>query len=249
MRLSVRLNLSLVAGVTLVSMGIALYETQSETSGLRRDLERQAALLAESLEKSAAPLMAPVSPEPLQVLVNAFQNRQRLAGVAIYNAQAQPIAASSGLAARLGESPHAYLHSRFFRSHGQLMHVYALPIAVNGAPAGTLAIFHDAAYIESRQRALWKNALTGLAMQAALIICVTLLILQCSLRRPLKRLTQWMGDVRRARRTSPIHCVRRFRGRRKLHCRISRVTQMISAACMASPVSAFFQSARCRDSI
>src|SRR5579885_3390565 len=197
MRLSVRLNLSLVAGVTLVSVGIALYQTQSETSALRRDLERHAALLAESLEKSAAPLMAPVSPAPLQVLVNAFQNRQRLAGVAIYNEQAQPIAASSGLAARLEEPPRAYLHSRFFRSRGQLMHVYALPVVVNGAPAGTLALFHDAAYIEARQRALWKNALTGLAMQAALIICLTLLILQWSLRRPLRRLTQWLGEVRR----------------------------------------------------
>src|SRR5215469_3932984 len=151
MRLSVRLSLSLIAGVTLVSLGIALYQTQAETSVLRRDLERQAALLAESLEKSAAPLIAGPSPEALQVLVNAFQNRQRLAGVAIYNAQGYPIAVSSDLGARLGESPRQFGHSRFFRARSQLMHVYELPITLNGAPGGTLAIFNDAAYIESRQ--------------------------------------------------------------------------------------------------
>src|SRR5579863_4679398 len=105
MRLSVRLNLSLVAGVTLVSLAIALYQTQSETIGLKRDLERQASLLAESLEKSAAPLVAAQSAGALKLLVDGFQNRQRLAGVAVYNAQGQPIAVSSDLAARLGRQP------------------------------------------------------------------------------------------------------------------------------------------------
>lgn len=198
MRLSIRLNLSLIAGVTLVSLGIALYQTQSETIALKRDLERQAALLAESLEKSAAPLMADPSSESLQLLADAFQNRQRLAGVAIYNADRQPIAVSSDLAARLGGPPHVF-HAKpqsgggeFFRARGELMHVYELAVS-----DGTLAIFHDAGYIVSRERALWKNALTGLAVQAAFIICVTLLILQWSLRRPLRRLTEWLREVRR----------------------------------------------------
>ena len=195
MRLSVRLNLSLVAGVTLVTLGIALYQTQSETTSLKRDLDRQAAILAESLEKSATPLIT--DPSALQLLVNAFQNRQRLAGVAVYNSAGQPVAISSDLAARLGGPPHPFLHSKFFRARGQLMHVFELPITFNGTAGGTLDIFHDAQYIEARQRTLWKNALTGLAVQAALIICVTLLILQWSLRRPLKRLTEWMREVRR----------------------------------------------------
>ena len=69
MRLSVRLNLSLIAGVTLVSLAIALYQTKSETRGLKRDLERQAVELAESFEKSAEPLMAKQSATDLKRLV------------------------------------------------------------------------------------------------------------------------------------------------------------------------------------
>jgi alpha,alpha-trehalose-phosphate synthase [UDP-forming] len=198
MRLSVRLNLSLVAGVTLVSIGIALYQTQSEAVGLKRDLERQAAVLGESLEQSAVPLITAPSPAPLQKLVNAFQSHQRLAGVAVYNAEGQPIAVSTDLAARLGSEPHLFHgktqnggYGRFFRARRKLMHVFELTI-----PEGTVAIFHDAAYIDARELTLWKNALTGVAVQAALIICVTLLILQWSLRRPLKRLTEWMREVR-----------------------------------------------------
>src|SRR5215472_11349809 len=132
MRLSVRLNLSLIAGVTLVSLGIALYETQNERSGLKRDLERQATMLAASLEKSAAPLVATHAVRPLQKLVDRFENDQRLAGVAVYDDRGLALAVSSDLGARLGRQPlpTAMEHwsqggsGQFFRTNGRLMHVY-----------------------------------------------------------------------------------------------------------------------------
>src|SRR5438445_12051457 len=105
MRLSVRLNFSLVAGVTLVSLAIALYQAQSETHSLKRDLEHQAALLADSLEKSAAPLVASQSGRQLKWLVDRFQNDKRLSGVAIFNAEGEPLAISAGLAERIGHAP------------------------------------------------------------------------------------------------------------------------------------------------
>src|SRR5579883_1028500 len=209
MRLSVRLNLSLIAGVALVSLAIALYETQSERSGLKRDLERQAVVVAESLEKSAAPLVATRATSSLQWLVDRFQNYQRLAGVAIYDENGQPLAVTPDLPARIGRpaEPVARNHwsqggiGEFFRANGisnhTLIHVYELPIREGSATIGALAIYHDAGYIESRQAAVWRHALTGLAVQTALIVCVTLLILQWSLRRPLARLTHWLAEVRR----------------------------------------------------
>src|SRR5581483_4994706 len=85
MRLSVRLNLSLIAGVAIVSLGIALYEAQSERSALRRDLERQAIVVAESLEKAVSPLVANEATGALQSVVDRFQNHQRLAGIAVFD--------------------------------------------------------------------------------------------------------------------------------------------------------------------
>src|SRR5712692_6006252 len=132
MRLSVRLNLSLVAGVTIVSLGIALYQTQSETRALKRDLERHAVELAESLEKSAAPLLASHSLGELQQMVDRFQNHERLAGVAIYDPEGRPIAITSELATRLasGPSPVAPIKWRdggsgeFFHAGREPMHVF-----------------------------------------------------------------------------------------------------------------------------
>jgi trehalose-6-phosphate synthase len=210
MRLSVRLNLSLVAGVAIVSLATALYQTQSETRALERDLERQAVVLAETLDKSAAPLVASQSSAELQWLVDRFQNHQRLAGVAVYNAQGEPIAVTADLAARLGHEPAPMARAswsegglgKFFRAgpdpaNQTLVHVYEAPVRSGSSVMGALAIFHDASYIQARRAETWKRVFTGLVVQTALIVCVTLLILHWSLQRPLARLTHWLGELRR----------------------------------------------------
>ena len=203
MRLSVRLNLSLIAGVTIVSLAIALYQTRSETRGLQRDLERQSAELAESLEKSAEPLVVSHAAAELQTLVDRFQNRQRLAGVAIYDSEGRPVAVSADLEARLDGSPSPIPRAKwqeggsgkFLTIGSEPIHVWELPIQIGPVMIGALAIFHDDGYIQARETALWKRALTGVAVQTLLIVCVTMLILRWSLRRPLARLTLWLREV------------------------------------------------------
>ncbi|PYT17345.1 MAG: trehalose-6-phosphate synthase [Acidobacteria bacterium] len=204
MRLSVRLNFSLIIGVTLVSLALALYQAQSETRGLKRDLERHSFELAETLEKSASPLVANHAAVELQRLVDHFQNRQRVAGVAVYDDRGNALAITSDLATRLGSNTPPVAQAalrengagKFFRLGEQRMHVFELPIKAGATVIGALAIFHDVAYISARQAATWKHALAGLAVQTALIVCVTLLILRWSLGEPLARLTQWLHEVR-----------------------------------------------------
>ena len=203
MRLSVRLNFSLVAGVTIVSLALAVYQTRSETQVLKRDLEHQAADEAESLEKSAASLVASHSDRELQQLVDRFQNHERLVGIAVYGMDGKPLAITSNLASRLAHDPPQVQfgrrtsgYSEFFASGGSSMHVFDLPVKLGATIIGTLAIFHDASYIHARELALWRHALMGVAVQTALIVSVTLLILRWSLRRPLTRLTQWLREVR-----------------------------------------------------
>ena len=87
MRLTIRLNLCLILAVGGVSLAFALCQTQSEMHGLRRDLDRQSAVLAEGLEKSAEPLVAAHSNGELQKLADRFKDHERLAGVAMYDPQ------------------------------------------------------------------------------------------------------------------------------------------------------------------
>src|SRR5580704_6843473 len=101
MRLSVRLNLSLVAGVAIVTLFIAAYQARSETSGWKRDLDHRAALMSASLAQRVTPLRvfraAAETGEQLPALITRFQTQQDLAGIVIYDAQGEPVAQTSGL--------------------------------------------------------------------------------------------------------------------------------------------------------
>ena len=200
-----RLTLSLAAGVALVSLALALYQAHAERRGLRRELERRALLAVESLEKSAAPLVQANSTRALDALIVQFQDHERLVGVAVYDVQQQPLAATTGFqnppaptvaALRLALHP-ARPNGAFFRLSGKTMHLEAIPIAGDPAPLGSVAILQDAGYIDAQEMSLWLRALAGVAAQTLMIVCATLLILRWSLRRPLRRLEKWLGDLRR----------------------------------------------------
>ena len=187
-----------------MSLAFALYQTQSEVHGLRRDLDRQSAVLAESLEKSAAPLMTSHSYRDLQRLADRFKDHERLAGVAMYDPQDRPLAITGQLAARLSELPDVVDHAakqgvaagEYFQTAGGLMHVFALPLSDDTGSLGALAVFHDAAFIESQSADTLRRALASVAIQTLLIVPVTLLVLRWGLGQPIERLARWLGDLR-----------------------------------------------------
>jgi trehalose 6-phosphate synthase len=182
-----------------------LYQAQAERRGSRRELERRGRMVAESLEKSATPLVQASSTSALQRLVVQFQNHERLAGVAVYDAQGKPLAITSGVEEMRAAGAGAWRRAlqpgggngAFFPWDGKSMHVVALPISGEAGPAGSLAIFQDAGYIDAQEASLWRRALAGVAVQALMIVGATLLFLRWSLRRPLARLEKWLGDLRR----------------------------------------------------
>ena len=207
-RLSFRLNLCLIFAVGGVSLAFALYQTQNEMHGLRRDLDRQSAVLAESLEKSAEPLVAAHSYRDLQRLADRFKDHERLAGVAMYDPQDRPLAitaescrAASASCPRWWITPPSKAPRRasISRPAGGLMHVFALPLSGDAGTLGALAVFHDAAFIESQSADTLRRALASVAIQTLLIVPVTLLVLRWGLGQPIERLAGWLGDLRTGR--------------------------------------------------
>jgi sensor histidine kinase regulating citrate/malate metabolism len=186
MRLSVRLSFLVVVGVALVTLTLAAFQIQSAQLGLRRDLERHALELAESLDKAAAPLIINHSDRELQRLVDRFQDNEGLAGVAIYDAQNTPLAVTSKLASRLTEIPDAVMRAaqqgggagEFVDLAEEPMHVFALPIRTDSAIVGTLAVFNDTGYIDAQRATIWRHALAGVVLQALVILLITWLVLR-----------------------------------------------------------------------
>jgi len=203
-RLTFRLASSLIGSVAVVSLVLAYYQTRADTRSLRHELERHALVLAETLSRSAEPLVENNSYSELQRLVDRFKDREQLAGVAVYGVAGHVLAINSSLAARLQRVPapvsdalaDGLTHAIYVRLNGDPMHVVALPLRHDPSVIGVLASFHDATYIEVQAAALWRRALIGVVIQTFLIGAITLFMIRWGFARPLVRMTQKLRELR-----------------------------------------------------
>ena len=205
--LSVRLIVSLILGVTLVSWFSTYYEARREKQGLRNELERRAELLGESLVGNVEPQLDKGSLRELKRVVERFSNREHLAGVAVFNPKLEPIAVSSGL--MQGLQPQSFAvpqaitenrkQSQFVRRASGSVHIYALPLHQQDQVVGELVIVHDASYINAQTAHVWREDFLRVLLQVVLIAFITLLIVRWSIAGPIARAAQWMKALRTGR--------------------------------------------------
>jgi trehalose-6-phosphate synthase len=209
--LSIRLIISLILAVTLVSFLSSYYQVRSEKLNLRKDLERRAAVLAESLAGNVEAQLEKGSAKKLQGIVERFSNRERLAGVAVFGTDLEPIAQSSGLAKRMQSQPSALSRamaenqrqSEFVRLPTKSsLHAYVVPLHRDDEVVGELLIVHDATYIDSQIKRVWQETFVRVLVQVLLIVVITVLIVRWSIAGPIARAAQWMRALRTGR-TSP----------------------------------------------
>jgi trehalose 6-phosphate synthase len=203
-KLSLRLIVFLVAGITLVTFIVARNQVRSEKRGLRIDLERRAEILAESLEEVIEPAVESGSRSQVRHIVEKFGNRDRLAGLVVYDAQGNVLAESSHLVTRFDPpafpttelNSHVEGFGQFVKLGGKDMHVYYLPFRRGGSVSGVIAVFHDASYIESQSARIWRDALWHVIAQVFLIAAITLLIVRWTILVPISRTAEWMKQLR-----------------------------------------------------
>src|SRR5580698_2814370 len=156
--LSARLIVSLILGVTLVSLLSSYIEVHGEQRRLRRDLSRRAEVLGESLAGNVEPYLQRQSPRELARIVERFSHREQLAGVAVYNTQSESIALSSDLPKEVTTRPSAVTlavrqdkaQSQFRQQDGASLFIYAVPLHQHDEVAGSLVMFQDASYIDQQ---------------------------------------------------------------------------------------------------
>jgi hypothetical protein len=135
--LTLRLTISLIVGITLISLLSSYYEVRSQSRSLHRDLEHRA-VLGESLADKVEPYLnvKKGSRKDLQVTVERFAIREHLTGVVVYNPQGGSIAITPGLTPRLaGEPAVARQAASTGQSAGEYsrlgeasVYVYAIPL-------------------------------------------------------------------------------------------------------------------------
>jgi trehalose-6-phosphate synthase/uncharacterized membrane protein affecting hemolysin expression len=208
--LSVRLIVSLIVGITLVSLGFSYYEVVGEKRALRSDLERRAEVLGESVAGNVEKSWETGSERGLQRLVQRFGNREHLVGVAVYDRQGKVIAITSELGEILTETPNDVTQaiaedhgeSSFVRVGNDPVHIFALPLHRQDDVVGGLAVVHDVSYIRAQSLRAWREAFVRVLVQVFLIVFITLLIVRWSVAGPIARAAQWMRALRLGRISS-----------------------------------------------
>jgi trehalose 6-phosphate synthase len=205
--LSARLIVSLIVGVTLVSLCSSYYQVLVQKRGLRKDLEHRAEVLGESLAKNVERDLDRDSQHTLQRTVQQFANRERLAGLAVYDPQGHPIAVTTDLEPLMASAPPIVLQSlkqnldasAFLRMGTASVHIYALPLHHGDELIGSLAIVHDAGYIRSESLRIWRETFLSALAHVFLIVLITLLIVRWSVTGPIARTANWMKALRTGR--------------------------------------------------
>jgi trehalose 6-phosphate synthase len=208
--LSARLIVSLIVGITLVSLGFSYYEVVGEKRVLRSDLERRAEVLGESIAGNVEKSWETGSERGLQPLVQRFANREHLLGVAVYDRGGKLVAITSELGEVLKSAPHDVTQaiaqdrdqSSFLRLSDKSVHISALPLHRQDEVVGGLAIVHDVSYIRAQSLQVWRESFLRVLVQVILIVFITLLIVRWSIAGPIARAAQWMRALRMGRISS-----------------------------------------------
>jgi trehalose 6-phosphate synthase len=205
MRTTLKLISPLIVSVVVVSLLFAAYQVRTDRRILRNDLSRRAEILGESLQENVEPQFdRPLPDKGLQRLVDRFGQREHLRGVAVYNANGVALAVTSGLASLFQLRPAAAAHAaerdqgvgEFLRVNDTPIHVYALPLHRNGQLVGTLALVHDATFIDRQVAHTLRDSLVNALVQTLLITGLALVLVRWTLTGPLTRTAKWLRTLR-----------------------------------------------------
>ena len=210
--LSARLIVSLIIGVTLVSLCTSYYQVMVLNRGLQKDLQHSAEVLGQSLARNVERDLERDAQHSLQRTVQQYANRDHLAGLAVYDPQGHPIAVTSSIEPLMATAPATVLQSirenhdasAFVRMGSASIHIYALPLHRGDDLVGTLAIVHDSGYIRQESLRIWRETFLSALAHVFLIVLITLLIVRWSIAGPIARTAHWMKALRTGRGTVRI---------------------------------------------
>lgn len=208
--LSARLIISLIVGITLVSLCTSAYQVMVTRRQMRRDLDRRAEVLGESLASNVEHDLERDAQRTLQRTVQQFANREHLAGLAVYDTQGHPIAVTTTLQPLMESAPPIVLQSlkenrdakAFLRMGIASIHIYALPLHSDDTLIGSLAIVHDTGYIHGEALRIWRETFLSALAHVVLIVLITLLIVRWSIAGPIARTAHWIKALRTGRAMS-----------------------------------------------
>ncbi|TSC77436.1 MAG: trehalose 6-phosphate synthase [Parcubacteria group bacterium Gr01-1014_29] len=171
---------------------------------IETDLERRSILVAETLRETIEPNFVNKSEEYLQKVVEKFADRERLAGLAIYDNKEIIVAISPNLPKEILEAENVAADAMdqdgpngdFIDSTGKRVYLLAMPLHDDTSVVGALMIVQNAEYIDQRLSEMWVNSMLRLFTQVLLIIIVLFLAVRWLVYEPVRKLVVSLRSAR-----------------------------------------------------
>ena len=211
MRTTLKMVLPLIVSVAAGCLLFAAYQVHTEKRILRNDLSHRAEILGDSLQDALEPLFDRKPDGSIQRLVERFGQREHLKGVAVYDANGNALAATSGLPPQLQARPAAAIraanhdigYGEFVRIDQVPLHIYALPLHLNGQTVGTLVVLHDTSYIDTQISHTLRDSLLNAIIQTLIITALALVLVRWTFTGPLTQTTKWLRMLRTGQSHAP----------------------------------------------
>jgi alpha,alpha-trehalose-phosphate synthase [UDP-forming] len=200
----IRLILALIAGITAVSLASTYFEVLAHKHVLRRELARRTIVIGNGLQAGIEHALASGSVPAIAAPAAALRTDEDALGLAVYDARGGLVIqdgppdifkslppAPVKQAIKTGKNAGAFGHTGNVQWLDQ-----AIPLHVNGQPAGALVVLEDAGYIGSEAAAAWRQSFWRTLAFVVLIVGVTFLMVRWFLMRPIVRLAERLRRLR-----------------------------------------------------
>jgi alpha,alpha-trehalose-phosphate synthase [UDP-forming] len=176
---------------TVIMIATTVSQLVRERQRLNADMARRSRLLAESFHDSIGPGVASGATDYVQRLVTKYSDRERFAGMVVYDHREQVIAVSPNLhlvdtpdivAAAMDEGE---ANDVFLTLNTKPMYLLAIPMKEEDKIIGALMVAQNANYIDERMAEIWKNTLIRLSLQFVLIGATTYFVLKLFVYQPI----------------------------------------------------------------
>lgn len=196
-----------VVVLSAITFVFTITQVEKERASFSADLQYRTRLLADSLKESVEPSYRAGMMDALVTVVAKFTDRERLAGLAVLDADGVVLTASGDIPASIQSNTPLITRvvdfnaseGEFVRSEGSNYYVFASPLREGSAVTGVLLVIQDADYIDDAVRGILWNNLARFAVQALFFSAVVFLIVRWIVVKPLSRLAESVKSVRAGR--------------------------------------------------
>lgn len=196
--------LIVIAVIALIVAVFTINQVTNEEDRMRNDMVYRSTLLAESLKETVEPNFINKSDVALQNVVNRFTDRERFAGLGIYDNKGKTIAASTTIPQAtesaqeiIAEAMDSDNASGDFATFGEnKVYALAIPLHDNGSVVGALLVVQNASYIDDRLQEIWGNNFIRFLIQASLLSLATLLLIRWIIYAPIRNMVETLRLAR-----------------------------------------------------